>query len=90
LNRLSDAAIKTNAELGGHSTVWAVRSQIEGCGVYIAPTPNDYTVDSLKYAKSTGEHLEIPLNRLVEMSDRQKIDIHLVLEYNAGDSILGY
>lgn len=83
--------METSEELGGHSTVWAVRSQIEGCGVYIAPTPDDYTVHSLKYAKSTGQHLEIaPLDRLVQMSDRQKIDIHLVLEYNAGDTILGY
>lgn len=70
--------------------MWAVRSQIEGCGVYTAPTPNDFTLDNLKYARSSGAHLEIPLNKLVEISDKSKIDIHLVLEYNGGDTILGY
>lgn len=57
LDRLKSSNIATVSELGGHSTVWALRSQIEGCKVYVAPIPSAFTLDNLAYKKSQNDDL---------------------------------
>lgn len=38
-----NANVETNVELGGHSVVWAKRSQMEECKVYTTPSPDDFS-----------------------------------------------
>lgn len=37
LDRLRDKGLATNDEIGGHSSVWAIRAQYENCKVYVVP-----------------------------------------------------
>lgn len=92
-NRLTEAGIATHEEIGGHSAVWAKRAQIEGCDVFTAAQPTDFTTKNLPNAsRSQRHHLIHPTGHLSQMQDTEskKEDIHLVFEYVGGDEILGF
>jgi len=42
-------------EMGGHATVWAKRSQIEGCKVYTVPSPDDYSIQNIKVKQGQAD-----------------------------------
>lgn len=91
LGKLEDGDISRVRDLGGHGSVWTLRSQIEGCSVFTAPNPTEFILDKLVYPKAENpSHLQIPEDELKALMDKEKKDVHLVLEYNAGDQILGY
>ena len=46
-------------EMGGHATVWAKRSQLEGCKVYTVTAPDEYSTKNIK-VDSKEELLQIP------------------------------
>lgn len=81
--------VTTSKEIGGHSAVWAIRSQIEHCKVHMAPIADQYTIDSLE---KDSKYLSIPKSTTTskKATKEQKLDKHLVFEYSAGDQILGY
>lgn len=95
LDRLNEAEIPYNEEIGGHSAVWAKRAQIEGCRSYIAAYPSEYAVQNLKQAstQSLYNFLLFPSQEIRDLGfdpSNTKEDIHLVLEYLGGEQILGY
>ena len=87
LDRLNTAQVPQAAELGGHSSVWALRAQQENCHVYASPTQNKFTIDQLVFDKTKKDLIHLPE---IQFSEDSKQDLHLVFEYNAGDEILGY
>ena len=93
-NRLTEAQIDTDEEIGGHSAVWAKRAQIEGCDVFIAAQPTEFTSQTLPNSLSSqSKHLVFPQEKLRANKPKAKAkkeDIHLVFEYVGGDVILGY
>ena len=40
--------IAVNEELGGHSSVWAIRAQFENCKAYVTPLPSEFNVQNLR------------------------------------------
>ena len=46
--RLYEASIDMNEEVGGHSSVWAIRAQHENCKVYIVPPSSEYYTQVLR------------------------------------------
>lgn len=92
-DRLAEAGIEINEEIGGHSIVWAKRAQIEGCDAFIAAHPTEFTMRELPLKSATqSAHLIHPVDRLTELnqdSSFKKDDIHLVFEYVGGDEIFG-
>ena len=81
--------ISINEEIGGHSAVWLVRAQIEGCKAYAAPWPNDYNIELLRRMDlNGGKNLILPLEHMEEkpqVNRSSKQDTHLVFEYVKGD-----
>ena len=45
-------------EIGGHSSVWAKRAQIEGCKSYMTPYPSDFNKDRLVLSREEGKSTE--------------------------------
>lgn len=82
---------KTWKEMGGHATVWAKRSQMEGCTVYTVPSPDPYSVENIRVKHNGADvaFLQIP-DGISEQQANKGFDEHLVFEYKAGDKILGY
>ena len=70
--------------------MWAIRSQMESCKAFIAPSSSEFTLSNLKYKNEHHEFLKTSLNQNDLESDATKLDIHLVFEYNEGDQILGF
>lgn len=54
--------------------------------MYVAPSPTEFTLKNIRQS-SQSEWLQIPEMTIVDDDAR---DVHLVFEYNAGDTILGY
>jgi hypothetical protein len=84
-DKVESSQIDFVPELGGHSAMWAIRSQMESCKTFIAPSASEFTLQNLKYKNEHHELLKTPLNQNDLESDATKLDIHLVLEYNEGD-----
>lgn len=80
--------IEHRNELGGHSAVWATRSQREGCQVFAAAQSSKTIEAELRI---NSDNLIWPQNEINALQAGLKFneDIHLVLEYNEGDTILG-
>lgn len=84
-----DNKLYPRTDLGGHSAVWALRSQREGCKVYSAAQSYE-TVDKnlRKINKDLVVWPEEEVKAFVPKGKGDKIDIHMVLEYAEGDTIL--
>ena len=86
--------VSINKEIGGHSSVWARRAQIEGCKTYLSPYPSSFNKERLVFDESKRDLLVIAEDKDVSTRDdldRPKFqDIHLVFEYMKGDDILGF
>lgn len=94
-NRLTEANIKVNEEIGGHSAVWAKRGQIEHCKTFIASYPSDFDIQNIpNKSRVQRDFLIYPSDQLrksiYDPNDEMQQDIHLVFEYLEGDEILGY
>jgi len=80
-------AIEVNEEIGGHSSVWAIRAQHENCRVYVTPSPSDFNIENLRRKDlNNGEDLVLPIEHMdaPDTAIRNK-DVHLVFEYVKGD-----
>ena len=63
--RLYEANIDINEEVGGHSSVWAIRAQHENCKAYIVPQPSEYYNESLRRMDLyNGENLILPTEHM--------------------------
>jgi ADP-dependent phosphofructokinase/glucokinase len=75
--------------LGGHSSIFCMRAQLEGCKCYMSPVLNSYNKSNLKVTPVMGEnYLLLPKGK--EAYDPNNTDIHLAIEYQEGDSIHGF
>lgn len=85
---LRDSNILNREEMGGHSTIWAIRAQREQCKVFIAAQTSKLAEDELIVNE---KYLNWPREEIDKYPDekKNKIDLHLVFEYAEGDSILG-
>ena len=91
---LPDNSIAVAEEIGGHSSVFAIRAQFEQCRVYTTPNPSDFNIENLERKDlNEGSDLILPIEHIMEGVDQREIgrrqDIHLVFEYEQGDEILG-
>lgn len=87
LDTLRDSDISHRDEIGGHSAVWAVRAQIEGCKVFTAAQSNPVIDSQLPLTHPKSNPLLLwPKDKISMENDKQ--DLHLVFEYAEGDSIL--
>ena len=84
---LKESKLDMRSELGGHSPVWAMRAQREGCQAFIAAQNTEVISRDLVINKN----LLWPNEKIDEkMKDwKQKEDLHMVFEYQEGDVILG-
>mmetsp|Transcript_7455 Transcript_7455/g.12602 ORF Transcript_7455/g.12602 Transcript_7455/m.12602 type:complete len:373 (-) Transcript_7455:848-1966(-) len=96
---IKEKGLTHREELGGHSPVWALRSQREQCRVFIAAQSNPVTESQLFYNSTGGgkstlvdwpkEKIENVTASVHSSESKQKQDLHLVFEYAEGDTILG-
>jgi hypothetical protein len=96
LDTLRESDLTFREEIGGHSPVWAIRAQKEGCKVFTAAQSFPSSLEQLANTKESSEkYLLWPIKEIEEMAgpasqDKfNKVDLHLVFEYGEGDSILG-
>ena len=93
LDKLRESKVPVTEEIGGHSSVWAIRAQHENCKVYVVPDSQDYLIDALRRKDLyNGDNLQLPLQHMEKSATatrKSKLDTHLVFEYLAGDEILG-
>ena len=91
-DRLYEEKITLNEEIGGHASVWAKRAMQEGCRAYTTPWPSNFNKKHLKWqGDDTG--LIFPVDKMAidaEVNKPKTQDTHLVLEYKAGEMILGF
>lgn len=91
IESLDRSGISKVDELGGHSSVWAKRSQYEGCKVFTA-TQSSKVIDSQLKVVDDNSLLLWPkddIQKLQTDNDYTVEDLHFVFEYREGDSILG-
>lgn len=75
-------------EMGGHSTVWAIRAQKEQCKVFLAAQTSQLANEQIIVDE---KYLDWPQDKIDQFPQekKNKWDLHLVFEYAEGDSILG-
>ena len=65
-----DNSISVVEEIGGHSSVFAIRAQFEQCRVYMTPNPSDFNLKNLKRKDlSDGSHLILPIEHIMDGTD---------------------
>jgi len=75
--------------LGGHAATFARRAQLERCQCLITPQYTEFNLKNLKVTSALAKaHLLVP-DAEMELETKHK-DVHLVLEYNERDSVLGF
>lgn len=54
-DRLISAEVEKRDELGGHSSVWALRAQMEECRIFIRPSPSEFNNENLKFSDEVAD-----------------------------------
>ena len=67
---LPDNSISVAEEIGGHSSVFAIRAQFEQCRVYTTPNPSDFNIENLQRKDlNEGSDLILPIEHIMEGVD---------------------
>lgn len=89
---LAEHEVEFKEEIGGHSSAWAKRAQMEECKVFTAVQNALPVIRQLK-VKGFEHYLQWPSHEILELDkdpreDQWKTDLHLVFEYAEGDTLL--